>query len=299
MAQTQTQTQQLPSYIEQPIKTSLGGIQDWLNSDANYVYGSKKGESLFTPLSAGQNKAIGNAHWLADQDLAKMFGVEDATGLWGQVGSASYDKSRLVDENGALGAMSDYMNPYISGVLDPQIREIEEALQRGRRDLGANRAMSGSFGDARHGVAEGEIYRGANEAISDATGRAYADAFDRAMGFRGADINRIVNTQMAETGNKASAAQGLASEGNRYFDLITDVNDTLFNAGKVERDAEQERSDAMRAFQEAIKNKKYDDALKLLGAAQGSPYSSTTTSQQKQTADPMGIFGSILSALFA
>jgi hypothetical protein len=104
---------------------------------------------------------------------------------------------------------------------------------------------------------------------------------------------------MAETGNKASAAQGLASEGNRYFDLITDVNDTLFNAGKVERDAEQERSDAMRAFQEAIKNKKYDDALKLLGAAQGSPYSSTTTSQQKQTADPMGIFGSILSALFA
>lgn len=295
---TTTGTTQLPPYIEAPVKTSLAGIQDWLNSDANYTYGSKAGETLVTPLSQGQQAAIGNVNWLANQDLAQMFGVNDATGLWGDVASTSYDTSRLVDEDGALGAMSDYMNPYIDAVLQPQIREINEQLQRQRRDLGANAAMSGSFGDARHGVIESELYKGGNEAISDATGRAHADAFDRAMGFRSSDINRILNTAMAETGNKASAAQGIASEGNRFYELFTDVNDALFNAGQVEQDAERERNEAMRAYQEALKNKKYDDAIKLLAAATGAPASTTTTSETKSKTGLFNILGGFLGGLF-
>lgn len=365
MAQTTRTSTEIPGYVEEPIKKSLGSIEDFLNSGSNYVYGSKKGESLYTPLSGSQQKSIGNVNWLADQDLAKMFGISDASSMWkdyandpavrmrGDYSGATVDTSkygetpgtlsteRLVDENGQLGAISDYMNPYLDQVLAPQIREIDEAIQRQRNDLGASSAMSGAFGDARHGILEGEIYRGGNEAVGDAAGRTHADAFTQAMGARSGDLNRFLNVDMANmdnanralermmqgdfanldstnqgiarnmqrdfanqgaeeaaTSRKAAGAQGLAGLGGQYFNLFTDVNDMLFNAGEVEREAEMERSEAMRGYQEAIKSKKYDDALKLLMAAQGAPYSTDTTSKTKSNDGLFGLLGSALGSIF-
>lgn len=333
MAKLTTTTTSLPGYVQQPAEDALKSIQDFLNSDANYVYGSKDGESLFTPLSGAQQTAIGNAKWLAGQDLASMFGINDAGSLWadfaddaapqltGTYGPAkSVSTERLVDEGGWLGKMSDYINPYIQQVLAPQIREIDEATQRQRRDLGASAAMSGSFGDARHGIAESEMYKGANEAVSDATGRAYSDAWTQAMSARASDIarkagidttnasfeesaiNRLLQRDLANQGaqqtataNKAAAAQGISGLGQQYFNLFTDVNDTLFNAGEVERNAEIEKNEAMRAFQEAVKNKKYDDAAKLLAAINGTPAPTTSTSEQKSNDGLWGVLGALLS----
>ena len=72
MASTTNSSSSIPDYIKKPTKNALTGIQDFLKSDNNYVYGSKPGESLYTPMSANQEKAIGNVGWLADQDLAEL-----------------------------------------------------------------------------------------------------------------------------------------------------------------------------------------------------------------------------------
>ena len=539
MAQTTTSTTSLPSYLEDPLKGALGGVDSWLKSDKNYVYGSKPGESLWTDLSGLQKDAIGNVDWLANQDIAKLFGITGAQNLWNQVGKAKAntvsgdfsgytldagqfanpntidignlgtanlaalgslgtankisakelkdanlidvdrwgetplldsDKyalasligldrylerpdelstERLVDENGWLGSIDSYMNPYIDRVLQPQIREIDEAAQRQLRDRGAAAAMTGSFGDARHGIADAEMYKGVNEAVSDATGRAYSDAFGQAMSARTGDItrkgtldienvrnvqeflNRLADLEKSNQGSsdlakgrvltadtenvrsrnlaiqrmldatlsnqdsmnladqrtldikktnqtardnaskrelevllanqiasdnaadrtlevrtsnqgsqdkaadrfldanlenqrsindgrqrtldqktfnagqrdlaldrKATAARGMEDLGQTYLNSFSDINDMLFNAGKVERDAEEERRTAIESFQKALASKDYDAAIKMLAAISGSPDMTSKTEKTKSNDGALGLIGSVLGSLF-
>ena len=308
MAQTTTSSTSLPKYVEDTSKNAIGAITDWTKSADNYVYGSKPGETLYTPLTDNQKGAIGNINWLADQDLADLFGTNKAGGLLDQFAGYNPDQlgvEKLTDENGWLGSMDSYMNPYLDRVLTPQIKAINDALQSGRRDLGAGAQMAGAFGDARHGVVESGLYDKASENISDTVGNAYANAWNEAMALRAGDRsakfaadsgNQAVNMQQNQ--NKATAATGQAALGQQYKKDFLDVNDALFNAGQVERDANQEQNDAMRAFQEALKNKKYDDAMRILGALNGTPYTTSTTQTTKGDDGMLGLLGAGLGALF-
>lgn len=337
MANTQTTATNLPSWVTGPTQTALGDIQSWLKSPQNYVYGSKKGEKLFTPLTTSQNEAIGNANWMADQNLRKLLGFDKAEGMWDAVGSAapstltgSYKNAagsglgteRLVDEKGFLGKISDYINPYIQQVLDPQIRNMNEQLQIGRRDLGANELMSGAFGDARHGVEESQLYDDTQKNIGDATGAAYANAFNTAMGLRSGDIGRKDAMELAKAGyaegdvnrllqkdqfnaqaneaalaRKAQNAQAVTDIGQLFFKNFNDTNDALFNAGKIQRDAQEEQRQAMEKFQTAIKDKRFNDALKMLGALQGTATPTESTTTTKSNDGLMGVLGALLGGI--
>jgi hypothetical protein len=268
----------LPSWLTDPTKDALTGIQDWLGSDNNYVYGMKKGENLFTPMNGMQNKAIGNVDWLAGQDLGKMFGLDDARSGWNQ-----YMGADLVD--GKIGQTSDYMNPYIKGVLKPQIRELNQQSQRNANDIGASAASAGAFGDARHGIAEGENFEKTNQAISDATGAAYSNAFDRAAAERQAAIERM-----------GTGAQGLMGVGDNLFQKFNSVNDSLYNAGTQAYNMDERQRMTQQQFQEALKNKDYDSMIKLLAAVNGSPKESTSTTSSND--GMFGIIGSLLGGLF-
>jgi hypothetical protein len=221
----QTQTSSVPGYVKGPTKDALKDIKSWLGSDQNYVYGSKKGENLFTGMNDAQTGALGNVDWLADQDLNEMFGLNKASGLWddyagagpelankqgfdykvtqglGEAGALdenAYGRAAgtlstkgIMDESGPLGAISTYINPYLEQVLNPQIREIQEESERQRRSIGAGAAMAGAFGDARHGIMEGENFEKTNQAVADTTGKTTADAFLSAMSQRQADMGRF------------------------------------------------------------------------------------------------------------
>jgi hypothetical protein len=338
MSNTQTTSTSIPDWITGPAKTALGDISSWLKSPENYVYGTKQGEKLYTPLTQSQNESIGNINWLADQNLAKMFGIDKAGAMWDKYASTpantitgSYanktaqglDTERVVDQNGFLGKISDYMNPYLQQVLNPQIKAANEQLQRGRRDLGANAQMSGAFGDARHGVVEQGLYDDTQENIADLTGRTYASGFDTAMGLRANDIGRKDSMDLAKAGyaegdvnrlltrdtlNQAAreaATERLGTGAKATTDLgqtslknFMDVNDALFNAGDIQRDAQEEQRVAVQKFQELIKNKKFDDALKMLGALQGTQYPTSSTSEQSSNDGAMGWIGALLGSLF-
>lgn len=228
---SQTQSSTVPGYIKGPSKDALKDIQSWLGSDSNYVYGSKKGEDLYTGMNGMQKGAIGNVDWLADQDLNKMFGLNKASGLWDDYAGGgpeladkqgfSYDVTQglgraptlsttgVMDESGPLGSVQSYINPYLDAVLNPQIREIQEESERQRRSIGAGAAMAGAFGDARHGIMEGENFEKTNQAVSDATGKTTADAFLSAMAQRQADMGRIdsMKTSDAQLADNALARQ--------------------------------------------------------------------------------------------
>jgi hypothetical protein len=274
---TETQTS-LPSWLTDPTKSALTKIGDFLNSDDNYTYGMKKGESLFTPFNGMQNKALGNVNWLANQNLGKMFGLDAAKSGWQDYMNAGTIK-------GQVGSIKDYMSPYTKQVLNPTIREIQQESDRQANDIGAQAASAGAFGDARHGIAEGENMEKTNQAISDATAQAYQNAFDRAQ-----------NQQNVVAERQATGAQGLMGVGDNLFQKFNDVNDSLYNAGSIAYNQQEKQRQTMQAFQEALKNKNYDDAIKLLAAVNGSPKESTTTTSSDDGL--YGLLGSVLGGLF-
>lgn len=308
MASTTSSSSSIPSYIQDPTKRALTGIEDWTKSSSNYVYGSKPGESLYTPLTSNQNKSIGNVEWMADQDLSELFGINKAGGMLDSV--AGYDPgtietSKLTDESGWLGSISGDMNPYIQQILAPQLREIGKQTQVGRRDLTDSLQMGGAFGDARHGLLEGDIYESGNRAATDVTGQAYKDAFDNAMALRAGDRSAKFATDQsnrdagfAQQANKLAAASGTAGLGRQFQDQWNTANDALFNAGEVQREAGEQQRVAMQAFQEAMKNKKYDDAMRILGAINGAPYSTSSKSKTESNDGLFGALGAIAGGIF-
>lgn len=305
---TSNSTSSVPKYVENASKGAIGDITDWTKSSDNYVYGSKPGETLYTPLTDNQKSSISNVSWLADQNLADLFGTNKAGGYLDQFANfdpATLSTEKLTDESGYLGSIKSYMTPYLDQVLQPQIREINEALQGGRRDLGAGAQMSGAFGDARHGIMETGLYDTAMQNISDVTGRTMADAWSEAMALRSGDRSAKLavdtsnrDADIAQNQNLATAATGTAALGQQYKKDFFDVNDALWNAGQAEQDANQAQNDAMREFQEALKNKKYDDAMRILGALNGAPYSTSSKTTQESDDGLMGLIGSGLGALF-
>lgn len=297
---TTTETQ-LPGYVEKATKEGLSGIKDWLKSPGNSTFGLKPGESLYTGFNGMQNKAIGNTNWLADQDISKMFGIDASKDMWdkySKAGPETVSTWGVMDGSSPIGAFSNYMNPYTQQVLDPQIREIQKESDRQRNQIGAAAAMSGAFGDARHGIAEGQNFQKTNQAISDATGQAYNSAFQTALGARQQDLGRFFQKDTANQsaqqnanerlGTVAQAYQGL---GNDFYTKLNDVNDSLFNAGSLAQGQEEKKRQALQAFQTALMNKDYDSAMKLLGAVGAAPAGQTQT----QTSDT-GIWG-LLGAL--
>ena len=353
MANNTKTTTNVPDWLEDPTKKALKDVEDWIGSNDNYTYGSKDGESLWTDMSKLQKDSIGNISWLANQDLGKMFNIDQAKGLWDQFakagpqtisgnyagGSVATPKNlsteRLVDEGGWLGDVDSYMNPYTDRVLSPVIRELQQEDQRQKNRIGGMAQMSGAFGDARHGIMEGEQSSRTNEAVGDATNRIYSDAYNTAMGQRSSDIgrkdamdtgntNRALEAALANlasfnsgqdrsltadtfnarakqiaTDNLGTAAKGIEGLGDNLYNKFTSTNDALFNAGTLVQQNEEKRRKTREDFIKAISSKKYDDAMKLLAALNGTDSYTTSTSQKKSDDSELWkIGGSLLSGLF-
>jgi hypothetical protein len=122
---------------------------------------------------------------------------------------------RLVDENGQLGKIKDYMDPYLQNALQPSIRDMQQAGQIQRNDIGDAATSAGAYGDARHGVAETGQMQMENQQIGDLTSRAYSNAYQTGMGMRAADLGRFdQNTQLEDQAalNRALSLLGVGDQ---------------------------------------------------------------------------------------
>lgn len=120
------------------------------------------------------------------------------------------------------GVMDQYINPYIQGVLDPQLEEIRRQSDISRVNQAGKMTRAGAFGGSRQQLADSELTRAMLDKMSMATGQAYADAFER-----GRDQFNIEQ----RTGLDAQDFT------NRYG---MDVLETQLGAGDIQRGIEQE-----------------------------------------------------------
>ena len=108
------------------------------------------------------------------------------------------DKASAYTDKAAGGIpsmdLSKYMNPYLDSVLTPMLRDINEASDTRREKLRSMTAMSGndyvSTSGNRFNVSDSMLDRETLRAVSDASGKARASAFDAATGLASSDLNR-------------------------------------------------------------------------------------------------------------
>lgn len=137
---------------------------------------------------------------------------------------------RIVDENGPLGAVADYQNPMTQAMLDPAVREVQDAAARERNRIGAGAMQSGAFGDARHGVLERGLNEDVMQTIGDMTSAAYGKSYADAMALRQAD-------RAAGTGGFQTALAGRSDDLGRALSADTTNRQIALTAdtGNVER----------------------------------------------------------------
>jgi len=75
----------------------------------------------------------------------------------------------------------DYMNPYLTAALDPQIAEMRRQADITRVADAGRLTKAGAYGGSRQAIMESEGNRALMDKLSGITGAGYKDAYDKAM----------------------------------------------------------------------------------------------------------------------
>lgn len=193
----------------------------------------------------GGNTAQPNVNQLA------MQGIQG--GMQGTVAAGTYQPMQVQAGQLAGTDLSAYENPFIQSVVDAQAQDVMRSAQMGLDKLGADMTAAGAFGGSRHGVAMGELGRGALQSIGQQSAELRQAGFQQAQQAAQADLAR---TMQADLANQAagqqqaalglSAAQQLANIGNLGFGMGQTIQQNLMNQGNMQQLAQQQLIDAAR-----------------------------------------------------
>lgn len=194
------------------------------------------------------------------QRVAAIPGMtQDAITQMGGLTAPGAITERIVDENGRLGAINDYMNPYTRAVLDPALREMGIAHDQERNQISGMRQGMGGYGDARHGIMEGTSNQRYATAVGDVTGRTMGAAYDSAMGLRSADLSRFGQQEQQQFQNTIASIQA------------------KLQAGQITQQQAQNELDAQYAEFMRLEQDKYDKISTYMGGLGAINPGSTTT----------------------
>lgn len=185
--------------------------------------------------------------------------------------------SRVVDQNGRLGKIKDYIDPYIANALKPAIRDLRESGQVQRNDIGAGATMAGAFGDSRHGIAEGQQMKMEDQAVGDLTATGYSNAYQQAMGQRSTDLDRFASTDVLKDQMQLNKALSLLGIGDQHQQHTQAQMDALYN------EFQQAREWPFRQF----------DLITALTGGTPTAQNTTVTTQQPQTNPLWQILGAL------
>ena len=126
---------------------------------------SNQGYQAYTgPLTAGQSE-------LQDQAFAGIGGLQTPTGMGGDYNPGTFDSA----------AQQQYMNPYMQGSLNPQLRENQRQAEIKRMADAGRMTQAGAFGGSRQAIMEAEGARNLMQSNADVTAQGYNTAFQNAQ----------------------------------------------------------------------------------------------------------------------
>jgi hypothetical protein len=164
------------------------------------------------------------------------------------------------------GIASQYMNPYLQNVLDPQLAELRRQNDITQQRTNAGLTNQGAFGGGRQAIMNSENNRNMMQEMNKTVGQGYASAYDKAMG--------QFNTEQQQ-GN--TLANLLAGQGAAQRDITQQGTAADYNEFLAQRDYPQKQLQ----FQQSM--------------LQGLPISTVTNTAAQQT--PLGAASSTIGGL--
>ena len=122
---------------------------------------------------------------------------------------------------GPTGIASQYMNPYLQSVLQPQLEELRRQSQINLQPGLAKMTQAGGYGGGRQAIMESEANRNLLQEQNKTIGQGYASAYDKAMG--------QFNTEQGQARTLADMLSGAGSQqrGIEQEGITADYNEFL------------------------------------------------------------------------
>jgi len=196
-----------------------GGPPKWLKRGASYTFDFAK-RLANQPYQAysGDRVAPFSADTMAAMDLFRQRVGEDPYGpaLSNMQGLLNYSPQQLQTQYDApqfAGQnMDPYLNPFLSGVVDTSLADIERSRQLADSQMNAQAAAAGAFGGSRHGVANALTNENfAREAANTAAQLRYAGYTDAANRLENDLARQWMATELGQRSAFANQQAGLAA----------------------------------------------------------------------------------------
>ena len=246
-----------------PYVTNMLGKTEALSSQPYQVYQGPQtaGESglqskvfqglgnLSFPGNLGQSFSSSGAY----APPAMMTGAP-AMGADGSTGGISGLQTPAAAPTGPTGIASQYMNPYLQSVLNPQLEELRRQNDITNLNTNSGLTKAGAFGGGRQAIMNSENDRNMMQQMNKTVGEGYANAYDKAMG--------QFNTEQGQAKTLADMMTGAGTQqrGIEQEGITADYNEFL-----AQRDYPQK----MLQFQQSM--------------LQGLPISTVSTTPASQT----------------
>jgi hypothetical protein len=119
------------------------------------------------------------------------------------------------------GVASQYMNPYLQSVLQPQLEELRRQSQMNMQPGIAKLTQAGGYGGGRQAIMESEANRNLLQQQNQAIGTGYASAYDKAM--------QQFNTEQGQAKTLADMMSGAGAQqrGIEQEGISADYNEFL------------------------------------------------------------------------
>jgi len=122
---------------------------------------------------------------------------------------------------GAPSMASQYMNPYLQSVLNPQLDELRRQSQITQMGNAGKMASAGAFGGGRQAIMDAENQRNLMQEQNKTVGQGYANAYDKAMGQFNMEQgqSKTLADMMSEQGKteRGIEQEGLTSDYNEFL----------------------------------------------------------------------------------
>jgi len=207
--------------------TNAQGLSDWSSDYVTDYLGKAKAlsgtgyETYKGPLTAGpsqiQDKVFqGISSLNFPGNLGKSFSSTGAyqPPTYGPDGQIVSPAPTLGPDGKPIApsVASEYMNPYLQSVLNPQLEELRRQSQITQMGNNAKFANAGAFGGGRQAIVDAENQRNLMQEQNKTVGTGYANAYDKAMGQFNTEQGQAKT--LADLMSTAGATQrGIESEG--------------------------------------------------------------------------------------
>lgn len=223
-------------------------IPDWLTNASQYGINSAKNlmsngtPQYNAPLAVGLN---------ADQTQAGNL-------IKGSIGSAQpyYDQAQgaidrsMQDINpatlaGGLSGISQYMNPYISNVVDSLKAQSAQNLDQSLKQTDDQAIAAKAFGGSRHGVQEGVATAQNNLGLNNQIANLLQSGYNNATSLLGSDVNTQNAAAQQNASNALAGGQAMAGLGTTArASNAADINN-LLTYGSLGQQTDQSALDKM------------------------------------------------------